>query len=54
MPKFRRKPVEVEAFQFWPKNKPWPDGIQVLGAHHWANESGIRYSFICQNMARGS
>ncbi len=51
MPKFRRKPIEVEACRFWPQNKPWPDGIQVLGAHHWANESGIRYSLICQNTA---
>lgn len=25
--RFRKKPVEVEAQQFWPDKKPWPDGV---------------------------
>ncbi len=27
MPKFRKKPVVIEAEQFWPDNLPWPDGV---------------------------
>jgi len=28
MPKFRRKPVEVTAEQFWPDRLPWPAGVR--------------------------
>ncbi|MHC4643921.1 MAG: hypothetical protein ACYTBJ_00365 [Planctomycetota bacterium] len=27
MPKFRKKPIVVEAEQFWPNEKPWPEGV---------------------------
>lgn len=27
MQKFRKKPVVIEAEQFWPNNEPWPDGV---------------------------
>ena len=36
--KFRRKPVTVEAEQFFPEKKPWPRGIQIR-LPHWANKS---------------
>ena len=26
--KFRKKPVVVEAEQFWPDRKPWPEGVE--------------------------
>jgi hypothetical protein len=32
MPKFIRKPTVIEAEQFWPEKKPWPDG--VYQSHH--------------------
>ena len=28
MPKFRKKPVVVEAKQFFPNLLPWPDGVE--------------------------
>ena len=31
MSKFRKKPVVVEAEQFWPKKTPWPDGMYRSG-----------------------
>lgn len=27
MAKYRKKPVVVEAKQFWPNKKPWPEGV---------------------------
>lgn len=27
MPKFRKKPVVIEAEQFWPEKTPWPEGV---------------------------
>ena len=34
MTKYRKKPIVVEAEQFYPDKYPWPDG--VLGAEdHW-------------------
>lgn len=27
MSKYRKKPVVVEAEQFWPNKKPWPKGV---------------------------
>lgn len=29
MPKFRKKPVVIEAEQFWPNQKPWPKGVEA-------------------------
>lgn len=29
MPKYRRKPEVVEAEQFWPFEKPWPEGVKA-------------------------
>lgn len=28
MPRFRKLPVEIEAEQFWPDKKPWPEGVE--------------------------
>jgi hypothetical protein len=27
--RFRKKPLVVEAEQFWPEKKPWPKGVQA-------------------------
>ena len=27
MAKFRKRPVVIEAVQFWPESEPWPDGV---------------------------
>ena len=29
MAKYRKKPVVVEAVQFWPEERPWPEGVCV-------------------------
>lgn len=36
MAKFRKKPVVIEAVQFWPDMSPYPDGVDVLvaGPYH--------------------
>ena len=28
MPKYRRRPVVIEAEEFWPEQKPWPAGVE--------------------------
>jgi hypothetical protein len=36
--KFRKKPLVIEAEQFWPDKKPWPDGVFThgdIGAPEW-------------------
>ena len=30
MPKFRKKPIVIEAEQFWPDMKPWPKGVRAV------------------------
>jgi hypothetical protein len=32
--KFRRKPIVLEAEQFFPSRKPWPDGVYRIGGSH--------------------
>lgn len=29
MSKFRKKPVVIEAVQFWPDAQPWPEGVSM-------------------------
>lgn len=29
MPKFRKKPIVINAEQFFPDKKPWPEGVMV-------------------------
>jgi len=36
MPKFRKKPVIVEAEQFWPEKTPWPNGVYRSGTDRTA------------------
>lgn len=42
MAKFRKKPVVIEAVQFWPDMRPYPEGVDVLvaGPYHPAVERG--------------
>ncbi len=36
--KFRKKPVVVEAEQFWPGTEPWPDGVKgCVGYPFWVD-----------------
>ena len=35
MPKFRKKPVVIEAEQFFPNKKPWPDGVEERLMEHF-------------------
>lgn len=35
--KYRKKPVIVEAEQFWPMQKPWPHGVVM---HKWDTGPG--------------
>jgi len=42
MAKFRKKPVVIEAYEFWPSQTPWPDGVyrsgtdkSAPGRHHY-------------------
>lgn len=36
MARYRKKPVVIEAEQFWPDKKPYPEGVEVFIAepHH--------------------
>ena len=35
MARFRKKPIEVEAEQFWPDKKPWPRGVEKRWPKPW-------------------
>jgi hypothetical protein len=41
MAKYRKKPVAVEAEQFFPDKKPWPDGIERFTAKRTENYKGF-------------
>lgn len=40
MAKYRKKPIVVEAEQFWPNEKPWPDGVYK---HPYREEGSTGY-----------
>jgi hypothetical protein len=40
--KYRKKPVVVEAEQFWPDVKPWPEGVET----NWRVEEGFYVNTI--------
>ena len=45
MPKYRKKPIVVEAEQFWPDKKPWPACV-----HGWGQQEGahkVSYNELC-------
>lgn len=54
MPKFRRKPVIVEAVQFDPDEKPWPPGVGRISGH-WTVEGDEppRYAFLSGDVGSG-
>lgn len=31
--RFQKKPIVIEAEQFFPHKEPWPDGIERIGRH---------------------
>lgn len=39
MTAFRKKPVVIEAEQFWPEKEPWPEGVR-----HVETAAGWRYA----------
>jgi len=40
MAKYRKKPVVIEAQQFFPDKKPWPDGVAQYIAEHKETAQG--------------
>ena len=44
MKKYRKKIEEIEAEQFWPDKKPWPEGLQT-DEHGWEYFVEDDYSF---------
>lgn len=39
MAKYRRRPIDVEAVQFWPDQKPWPEGVEKIFPNWRGDES---------------
>ena len=35
MKKYREKLIEIEAEQFWPDKKPWPEGVNQSPHEFW-------------------
>lgn len=55
MAKFLRSPAFVEAVQFNPDVKPWPDGVGLIPPH-WTDREGkdpLRYNFLSGDMGSG-
>lgn len=46
MTKYRKKPVTVEAEQFWPNKKPWPNGV-IMTAVDERDPSKGNHRVIC-------
>jgi hypothetical protein len=47
MPKYRKKPVIVDAERFMPHELPWPDGVYQHGGAHWVDTlSGARKVYL--------
>jgi len=34
MEKYTQMPMVVEAEQFWPENRPWPEHVQWINGHY--------------------
>lgn len=49
MAQYRKKPLIVEAEQFWPDKTPWPDGVAVAPSADaptsWCIPNGEGYRF---------
>ena len=43
--KYRKKPVVVEAEQFFPTVHPWPDGVESYVAESTQSVEGVRQSW---------
>lgn len=41
--KFRKKPVVIEAEQFNPKDKPWPNGVKLKYENPFLKQGPIYY-----------
>lgn len=39
MARYRKRPIEVEAEQFFPNRKPWPNGVYKIGGELPGEES---------------
>jgi hypothetical protein len=46
MPKFRKKPVEVEAEQFFVGKKPWPKGVYASETPQWKGTPCLGGCFV--------
>ena len=45
MPKFRKKPVVIEAEQFFPSKKPWPEGVYRVGGSQGTEDEDDSHVF---------
>jgi hypothetical protein len=51
MPKFRKKPIVIEAEQFFPDKKPWPEGVEeYLSEEGVAGENHSYYAWRIQTL----
>jgi len=41
MAKYRKKPVVIEAEEFFPTMLPWPDGVEQYAAEHTQSVDGV-------------
>ena len=46
MAKYRKKPVVIEAEQFFPNKLPWPDGIEQYPADQQESVTGERQAWF--------
>lgn len=49
--KYRKKPIVIEAVQFWPERQPWPDGVYPCEA---PSERGLPTIFTLEGPLRVS
>ena len=38
---YQKKPIRVQAEQFWPDQKPWPEGVEKHNVFPWAIDTGM-------------
>lgn len=46
MARYRKKPVVIEAEQFWPDKKPWPEGVEAPLVEPHDEEAHYAHPFV--------
>lgn len=44
--RFRKRPIVIEAEQFYPTEKPWPDGVEQYIKEATESSGGVRNSWF--------